>query len=452
MSKNYYDLMSRIKADEALKEKLIASMREKQKQNQEQEKQTAKGVLMRIKVRKMAAAAAVALAVITCGGAAFAALKGSFGVGVSSLQSVGIKLPDNAAEWAEPVENQEIGDEDLKVTLESSFCDEGFTVLQFKVKVGDEKLKSYKDSMDSDYEVPLCYLSFNDPVTTRNGYSETRLGGANYNLIVDGTEVWVRGRSEHSIEQVKDGEYIVHQMWFLDDSILKGKKEFTITLEDVVVGLDNDCVSVDGSFEVKLSKENALDHTEVITPQKDASAEYKKMEKTIEKVSVTPLQDIVVIKSVYKDVDNEDLGYVLDEDYVGTLYYMAYDKDGNHISCHRMETERKITYQDGSSEVLEPGDYSFCQEAFDHARLETTEIIAVEKTEDNSKVLLKVYEENDYTAAIKNIMECGIDLGQKRVDVESKDTYIYNPEESIVTEEYREMMRQLYGLEMEVGE
>ena len=75
----------------------------------------------------------------------------------------------------------------------------------------------------------------------------------------------------------------------------------------------------------------------------------------------------------------------------------------------------------------------------------------MEKTEDNSKVLLKVYEKNDYTAAIKVIMECSIDLDKKDVGVESKDTYIYNPEESLVTDEYREMMKQRYGLEMEMG-
>ena len=262
MSKNYYDLMSGIKADEDFKEKLIVNLQEKQKEKQNQEQKTVKGVLMKMKVRKMAAAAAVSLAVLTCGGAALAALKGSFGVGVSSLQSVGIKLPDNAAEWAEPVESQSIGDEDLKVALESVVCDDGFAILQFKVNVGAEKLKSYKEGLDKDYQVPLCYLSFNDPITKENGYEETRLGGANYNLIVDGEDVWVRGRSEHSIECTGDGEFIVHQMWILDDSILNGKKEFTLTLGDVVVGLDNDCIPVDGTFEVKLSKESALEQTD----------------------------------------------------------------------------------------------------------------------------------------------------------------------------------------------
>ena len=178
MSKNYYDLMSGIKADEDFKEKLIVNLQEKQKEKQNQEQKTVKGVLMKMKVRKMAAAAAVSLAVLTCGGAALAALKGSFGVGVSSLQSVGIKLPDNAAEWAEPVESQSIGDEDLKVALESVVCDDGFAILQFKVNVGAEKLKSYKEGLDKDYQVPLCYLSFNDPITKENGYEETRLGGA----------------------------------------------------------------------------------------------------------------------------------------------------------------------------------------------------------------------------------------------------------------------------------
>lgn len=449
MSKNYYDLMSRIKADEDFKEKLIVNLQEKQKEKQNQEQQTVKGVFMRMKVRKMAAAAAVALAVLTCGGAALAALKGSFGVGVSSLQSVGIKLPDNAAEWAEPVESQSIGDEDLKVALESVVCDDGFAILQFKVNVGAEKLKSYKDGLDKDYQVPLRYLSFNDPITRENGYEETRLGGANYNLIVDGEDVWVRGRSEHSIECTGDGEFIVHQMWFLDDSILNGKKEFTLTLGDVVVGLDNDCVPVDGTFEVKLSKESALEQTDSFMPEKNASVKYKKVEKTIEKVSVTPLQDIIVIKSVHKDVDAKDFN-LTDEDYVGTMLYMAYDKNGNNIACHGMETERKITYKDGSTEILEPGDYAFCQEEFEHAQFETTEVLAVEKTEDNSEILLKVYEENDYSSAIKNMMECRIDLEQKEVDAKSKDTYIYNPEESVITDEYRELIKQLYGLEVEL--
>ena len=36
MSKDYYSLISRIKADEALKEKLIVNLREKQKQKQGQ--------------------------------------------------------------------------------------------------------------------------------------------------------------------------------------------------------------------------------------------------------------------------------------------------------------------------------------------------------------------------------------------------------------------------------
>ena len=81
---------------------------------------------------------------------------------------------------------------------------------------------------------------------------------------------------------------------------------------------------------------------------------------------------------------------------------------------------------------------------------ETTEVLAVEKTEDNSEILLKVYEKNDHTSAIKHMMECRIDLKQKDVDAKSKDTYIYNPEESVITDEYRELIKQLYGMEVEL--
>ena len=48
MSKDYYSLISRIKADEALKEKLIVNLREKQKQKQGQH--AVKGVFMKMKV------------------------------------------------------------------------------------------------------------------------------------------------------------------------------------------------------------------------------------------------------------------------------------------------------------------------------------------------------------------------------------------------------------------
>ena len=48
------------------------------------------------------------------------------------------------------------------------------------------------------------------------------------------------------------------------------------------------------------------------------------------------------------------------------------------------------------------------------------------------------------------MMECRIDLKQKDVDAKSKDTYIYNPEESVITDEYRELIKQLYGMEVEL--
>ena len=131
------------------------------------------------------------------------------------------------------------------------------------------------------WEVPFNYLSFNDPIVDEYGYETTLLGGSNYNLIIDGEEKWARGKGAQSIEKITDGEYFVYQMWFLDKDFLSNKEDFEITLNDIVVALGEEYIPIEGSFQVEVSKEKALNNTTTIIPQDDTTLKYKSMEKLL---------------------------------------------------------------------------------------------------------------------------------------------------------------------------
>lgn len=448
MSNKYYDTMSKIKADESFKEKLISNLA--QEVNTEKNINMTKNKLRFVKLKRIIMGIISTLTMLFGSGAVYAALGGTIN-GVPVLEWMGIKFSDNYVEYIEPVENQIIENEDAKITLESTVCDDGFTILQFRVNISEDKLNSYKteEDIESNWEVPFCYLSFNDPVIVENGYKYTELGGANYNLIIDEEEVWVRGRSVQSIDKISENEYLVYQMWFLDENMLKQKKEFEITLKDTVIGLGEDCIEVNGEFNVEVSKGKALENTKTITPN-DNTVKYKKMEKSIEKISITPLQTIIKVRNVYKNIEPDDLVYVLDEDYVGQIDYIAFDQNQNKISSHTIQTEEKIIYEDGRIQELIPGEGWDIDDSIKNATFETVEMIAVEQNDFIKEIDLKAYETIDYYETVRNVMEYKINLDKNEIKSSNKDVLIYSPQDSIVTEEYKVFYKNFYGMDYEI--
>ena len=323
--------------------------------------------------------------------------------------------------------------------------------MQFRVNISEKVIEKHKED-DSDFIVNLNCLSFNDPVYYTDGHQETRLNGSNYNLIIDGEEMWVRGSTAQSMERLSDTEYLVYQMYFLTEQHIGDKKEFEITLNDVALGIGEDWIEIDGSFNVKLSKERASNDTKIITPETNTTLKYKKMEKSIEKIYITPLQNIVKLKTVYKDVDLDDLTYSLDDDYVGTIDYLAFNQNENNISAYSTETERKITYEDGTVEESEPGEFEFERDEFEHATYEIIEYIAIEQNEEINQIDIKAYERSDTDESIKNIMEYKIDLNTNKIEAENKDVLIYDPKNSIITDEYKIYYKVFYGVEYDEAE
>ena len=443
MSNKYYETISKIEVSQEFKKKLIANL-----EKESEVKYKKEGMLM--KVKRTIIIIISTLAVLLGSGVAYAALGGTIN-GVPVLEWMGIKFSDDYVDYVEPIENQIIENDEAKVTLESTVCDEGFTILQFRVNISEKVIEKHKED-DSDFIVNLNCLSFNDPVYYTDGHQETRLNGSNYNLIIDGEEMWVRGSTAQSMERLSDTEYLVYQMYFLTEQHIGDKKEFEITLNDVALGIGEDWIEIDGSFNVKLSKERASNDTKIITPETNTTLKYKKMEKSIEKIYITPLQNIVKLKTVYKDVDLDDLTYSLDDDYVGTIDYLAFNQNENNISAYSTETERKITYEDGTVEESEPGEFEFERDEFEHATYEIIEYIAIEQNEEINQIDIKAYERSDTDESIKNIMEYKIDLNTNKIEAENKDVLIYDPKNSIITDEYKIYYKVFYGVEYDEAE
>lgn len=443
MSNKYYETISKIEVSQEFKKKLIANL-----EKESEVKYKKEGMLM--KVKRTIIIIISTLAVLLGSGVAYAALGGTIN-GVPVLEWMGIKFSDDYVDYVEPIENQILENDEAKVTLESTVCDEGFTILQFRVNISEKVIEKHKED-DSDFIVNLNCLSFNDPVYYTDGHQETRLNGSNYNLIIDGEEMWVRGSTAQSMERLSDTEYLVYQMYFLTEQHIGDKKEFEITLNDVALGIGEDWIEIDGSFNVKLSKERASNDTKIITPETNTTLKYKKMEKSIEKIYITPLQNIVKLKTVYKDVDLDDLTYSLDDDYVGTIDYLAFNQNENNISAYSTETERKITYEDGTVEESEPGEFEFEGDEFEHATYEIIEYIAIEQNEEINQIDIKAYERSDTDESIKNIMEYKIDLNTNKIEAENKDVLIYDPKNSIITDEYKIYYKVFYGVEYDEAE
>ena len=443
MSNKYYETISKIEVSQEFKKKLIANL-----EKESEVKYKKEGMLM--KVKRTIIIIISTLAVLLGSGVAYATLGGTIN-GVPVLEWMGIKFSDDYVDYVQPIENQIIENDEAKVTLESTVCDEGFTILQFRVNISEKVIEKHKED-DSDFIVNLNCLSFNDPVYYTDGHQETRLNGSNYNLIIDGEEMWVRGSTAQSMERLSDTEYLVYQMYFLTEQHIGDKKEFEITLNDVALGIGEDWIEIDGSFNVKLSKERASNDTKIITPETNTTLKYKKMEKSIEKIYITPLQNIVKLKTVYKDVDLDDLTYSLDDDYVGTIDYLAFNQNENNISAYSTETERKITYEDGTVEESEPGEFEFERDEFEHATYEIIEYIAIEQNEEINQIDIKAYERLDTDESIKNIMEYKIDLNTNKIEAENKDVLIYDPKNSIITDEYKIYYKVFYGVEYDEAE
>lgn len=331
-------------------------------------------------IKKLITAVA-SLIVVSIGSIGTYAVCGGKISGKPVIEMLGIKFSDEYENYKVPVKNQEISNNETSISLTETVCDEGFTILEFDIKLGKEDREKINDSI---------YVSFNNKfVTDETGTYLNALN--NYSIIIDGEEKWIRPRSAQTATKISDYEYKIYQMYFLTDKELENKKDFTITLTDVVITSESDqtengeiYLPMNGKFEVHVSKEKSLENTQIIKPETE-EIEHKNMTKKIEKIINTPLQTILKVSSLYEDVSLEKLSNTKRNDYIDTIIYEAQNENGKRLSVCSYETKRLITYSNGTTEEWEQGDIG-TSEKFNHAKMELTEYIIIEKNEGSSKI------------------------------------------------------------------
>lgn len=362
----------------------------------------------------------IAIFIGTVGG--YAAVGGKI-AGKPIIEYLGIKFSDEYDNYRVTVEGQEISNNETSIKLTSTVCDDGFTILEFNVKLSDEdkeKLSLGKPILTEEYinspaeedgiteedkkavienytgkTIDLIEVSFNNKlITDETGtYFDSY---NNFNIIIDGEEYWIRPRSLQTVNKKSDNEYTVYQMYFLTDKELGDKKEFTITLNDVVICPENvqaraDWVylPIEGQINVTVSKEKALENSKIIIPE-NQEIKYDDMTRTIDKIIITPLQTIVKVSAVYENVSLTRLERSQDENYIDIVNYFG-TSEGKELAVHKYEAKRKITYEDGTTEDWEQGDVGTSKN-FKNAKMELTEYVIIEKNKENDTIKLTVKE------------------------------------------------------------
>lgn len=368
------------------------------------------------------------LIVIFIGSISVYAVCGGTIEGKPIIEWLGIKFSSEYEEYKVNVEGQKLTNNNgTSISLTDTVCDEGFTILEFDVNLSDEdkeKLKIGEPILTEEYmnippeEISLTadekakvieeygeklidsiYVSLNNELITDE--MGTYLNGLNnYSIIIDGENYWIRPRSAQTTTKISDNEYKIYQLYFLTDKELGDKKEFTISLNNIVIEANETqfnseevYLPIDGQFDVSVSKEKAIKNTKIFVPECE-EVKNKNMTKKIEKVIDTPLQTIVKVSTIYENVSLKSLTDNKRDDYIDIIEYMAYNENGTKLGTFSYETKRTITYEDGTVEEWEQGDIGTSKN-FENANMELTEYIIIEKNKENSKITIELKEQHE---------------------------------------------------------
>ena len=361
----------------------------------------------------------------------------SFGGTISGkpiLEWIGLKFSDQYEDYKVGVEGQEITYNETKIELISTVCDDGYTILEFDVKLSKED-KEYlklgekliteqeleeskireeenKDKLTMGFvagEEPYSYLvRYKDLINTiritfNENYNE--IGKLRCNIIIDGEKFYVP--STQSATKISDYEYKVYQLYFITDKELGNKKEFSISLTANSLGniADTDSyrkqnpdasivianrpnnarkIELNGEFNIDVSKNKAVENTKVIKPNSNQST-YKHMSKKVEEIRITPLQIIAKVTTHIDNVSLRSLSYTRNKDYIGITDFKVYDNLSNELVSHNFEVKRTITYANGEVEEWSPGDIG-TYKSFYNAQMDLVEYLIIEKKDNVSEI------------------------------------------------------------------
>lgn len=395
----------------------------------------------------------------------YAAFGGTIG-GIPINEWIGIKFSDQYEDYKVGVEGQEIIYNETKIELSSTVCDDGYTILEFDVKLSKEdkeylklgekliteqeleeskiREEKYKEQEMMGFkagEEPYSFLVrykdlFNTiRITFNENYNE--IGKPRCNIIIDGEKHYVP--SSQTVTKISEYEYKVYQLYFITDKELGDKTEFSLSLtanslgniadtdsyrkqnpeaSTVIANRANNAreIELNGEFNIEVSKNKAVENTKVIKPD-SVQPTYKHMTKKVEEIRITPLQIIAKVTTHIDNVSLRSLSSTRDKDYIGITEFKVYDNLGKELVSHNFEVKRTITYENGKVEEWSPGDIG-TYKSFYNAQMDLVEYLIIEKKDDMDmiKIVPTVkemdYSEENYTYNKKELESIEINLNR----------------------------------------
>ena len=369
---------------------------------------------------------------------AYAAMGGEI-AGKPVIEWLGIKFSDEYEDYKVDVIDQEIGAKETKIDLVGAVCDDGYTILEFDVKLSKEDKeylrvgekvvtdKDIEDALERDRKTTKPMLSQNYPnydfsnppkteyyadgegpnykflmqskdvINTIGLKFNTKEGkdsmGGKRDVILNDEYIWLR-QSNQTVTKISDYEYKVYQLYFFTEQELSDETDFKLTFKDILISnqaeiedhtsnmwilnTENNAksINVDGEININLSKKDALENCKIY--YNDQEVRYKKMTQRIESIKVTPLQVIVKLQLTKTGVSSISLERTSDPDHIGIENYKVYDNNENKLYAHSFRTRQTITYKDGNKEEWGAYDIGTYND-FDDATIEITEYIVIEK-------------------------------------------------------------------------
>ncbi len=408
-------------------------------------------------VKRAITVIATLLAVFAGSITVYAAMGGEI-AGKPVIEWLGIKFSDEYENYKVNVVNQEAGVKETKVELVSTVCDDGYTVLEFDVKLSkkdkeylrigekvvtdadiEEALKEdrktpkpmrstdypnydlsnpptpeyYADGEGPNYKSLMKYKDVVNTISLQFNSVEGINGRNNWNVILDDELITLR-QSNQTVTKISDYEFKVYQLYFLTEKELGDKTDFKLSFRNILINnqaerletandmwlanTENNAryIKIDGEINANLSKKDAVKDSKIYHSNQEIT--YKKMTGSIEEIKVTPLQIIAKIKFVINDANRSMIVDKHNPDYIEhNIIPSVYDENGNELSSHSFSTKQKITYSDGSRE--EKSMDSILGESwndFSNATLERTMYIIIEKKEGINKLKIVPQTSNDF--------------------------------------------------------
>ena len=187
-------------------------------------------------------------------------------------------------------------------------------------------------------------------------------------------------------------------MYFLTDRELKDKTNFNINiLYTDITGLVQKTgedfeyevfspIYVDGKMNINFSKTELEENTKVFAPNCE-QFKYKNMTKTVERITITPMQIILKISSKRANLSYANISSTTDKNYIGLMKYKAYDQNGKELGIKDYEITQKITYANGETEEWGIGDIGTYKN-FKDAELELIEYMIIEKKQNVDNITI----------------------------------------------------------------